>query len=85
MPITREEEEQGVAAELEHVPAATFGNADQAFEDPRDCEHQFFSAGAAFRLQTLRQTGETRQVDRDERPVELTRPHPSVPFTDEAR
>ncbi len=71
--LAAEEEEQRVAAELEHVAAVPFGDPDQLVEDRRDLADELLGAGLAVGGETLRECGEAGDVDRDERAVERAR------------
>ena len=68
--VAGEEEEQRVAAELEHVAAVALGDADQLVEDRRDAADELFGAGFAVDGEPLGERGEAGDVDRDERAVE---------------
>ena len=68
-----EEEQQRVPAELEHVAVVALGDPDQALEDAREQQHELLRARPALRLQPLRERGEAGEVDRDQRPFELSR------------
>ena len=49
VPVADEEEEQRVAAELEHVAAVPLGDLDQAVEAGRDPLDELLGAGLALR------------------------------------
>ena len=51
MHVAREEEQERVSSELEHVAAAAIRDADQAFEDTADGEDELLRARATLRLQ----------------------------------
>ncbi len=70
--VALEQEEQGVAAELEHVAAAAERDPDQALEDAADDEDELLRAGAALGREALREGGEPGEVDGDECPRQLT-------------
>ena len=68
--LADEEQEQRVAAELEHVAAVPLGDRDQIVEDRRDALHELLGAGLAVDREPLGEGGEARDVDRDERAVD---------------
>ena len=83
-----EEEEQRVAAELEHVAAVALGDADQVVEDGRDAADELLGAGFAVDGESLGECGEAGDVDRDERAVERASPRAVgllAPAADQAR
>ena len=63
MHVAREEEQERVSSELEHVAAAAIRDADQAFEDTADGEDELFRTRAALRLKSLCERSEAREVD----------------------
>ena len=70
VPLADEEQEQRVAAELEHVAAVALGDRDQLVEDGRDAADELLGAGLAVDREPLGERGEAGDVDRDERAVE---------------
>ena len=88
MAVAGEEQEQRVAAELEHVAAVTLGDADQVVEDGRDAADELLGAGLAVDGEPLGERGEAGDVDRDERAVERARARAVgllAPAADQAR
>ena len=77
--LSVEEEEESVTPELEHIPVVALGDPDQALEDAGDGERQLFRAGAALRLQPLGERGEAREVDGDERSLDLAHTQTTLP------
>ena len=68
--LAREEKEEGVAAELEHVAAVPLGDRDQVVEDRRDALHELLGARLPVHGEPLREGGEAGDVDRDQRAVD---------------
>ena len=88
VPVAVEEEEQRVAAELEHVAAVPLGDLDQAVEADRDPLDELLGAGLALRRQPLGQCREAGDVHGDERAFELAHARAVAlvaPAADEAR
>ena len=79
MVLSVEEEEEGVTAELEHVPVVALGDPDQTLEDAGDGERQLFRAGPALGLQPLGERGEAGEVDGDQRSLDFAHPETAVP------
>ena len=73
VPVAREEDEQRVAPEFEHVAGEAPGDADQCLEDAAEEQHELLGARASLCLEPLGERGEARDVDRDERAVEYLR------------
>ena len=73
VPLVGEEQEQGVAAELEHVAAVPLGDGDQIVEDRRDALHELLGAGLPVHREPLGECREARDVDRDERALDDAR------------
>ena len=69
--VAEEEEEERVAAELEHVTTVPLGHGDQIVEDRRDPLHELLGAGLAVDGESLGQSGEPGDIDRDEGGVDL--------------
>ena len=72
--LSVEEEEESVAPELEHIAVMALGDPDQTLKDAGNGECQLFRAGPALRLQPLGERGEAREVDGDQRPLDLAHP-----------
>ena len=70
MPVVDEEQEQGVATELEHVATVPLGDRDQVVEDGRDPLDELLGTRFPVDGKPLRQGREAGDVDRDERAVE---------------
>jgi hypothetical protein len=86
--VADEEQEQRVAAELQHVAAVPLRHVDQLGEDRRDRADELLGALAALRRQPFRQRGEARDIDRDEGTVQFPGPRQvtfRAPATHEAR
>ena len=86
--LAREEEQEGVAAELEHVASVPLGDRDQVVEDRRDALHELLGARLAVHRQPLGKRREAGDVDRDERAVDDLLPRrvrPLAPAADEPR
>ena len=84
VPLAGKEDQQRVSAELEHVAAPPLAASDQPAEDARHEPDELLSARTSVRLEPLRQGRESRDVDRDERAVKLSRGRP-VPVGGQAR
>ena len=74
--LTREEQEQGVPAELDQAAAVGVGRAQQLAEHEADDVGHLLGADAAQPRQPLGHLGEAGDVDEHDRPLE--RPHPHV-------
>ena len=65
--LAGEEEQQRVAAELEHVAAVPLRDGDQGVEHGRDPLHELLGSGLAVDGEALGESREPGDVDRDER------------------
>ena len=74
--LPREEQEQGVSAELDQAAAVCVGRAQQLAEHEADDVGHLLGADAAQPRQPLGHLGEAGDVDEHDRPLE--RPHPHV-------
>ena len=77
--LSVEEQEECVTPELEHVPVVALSDPDQTLEDAGDGERQLFRAGPALRLQPLGKRGEAREVDGDQRSLDLAHTETTLP------
>src|SRR5262245_60236012 len=73
MRVAREEDQKRISSELQDVAATAVRDPDQTLEDAADREHELLGARAPLRLEPLGERSEAREVDGDERPVELAR------------
>ena len=82
-----EEEQQGVAAELEHVAAVAPADLDQPGVAPADQRDQLLGAELAPLGEALRERGEARDVEAEQRCVEhaASSSGPTLPRRGEAR
>ncbi len=71
--LVDEQQQQRVAAELEHVAAVPLGDGDQVVEDGRDALDELLGAGLPVHGEPLGERGEAGDVDRDERAVDHPR------------
>ena len=86
--VTREQEQQGVAAELEHVAAVALRDPDQPLEAAADQQDQLLGSQLAFAGEPFRQAREAGDVCRDERALDRARRRGRAarrPLMDQAR